>query len=214
MRAIPYGFLPEHLINSYAIINADVTHPHPKSRAASILIARGVQYLLFHKHDKELIFQKHDKESYPKNKIISYCKQFIKDIDTETYDYLEVIDSFDNHIDKFIIGEAPSTSYCKMIGEQPITSFMTGKPIVGLNSDSMRTAGTALYLVKHCNSAFEGFKRSIEIGGDVDSLAAIVVGMLAILYDIDDLPNFIFENLEDKDKLVEIGEKFNAYLKK
>lgn len=44
----------------------------------------------------------------------------------------------------------------------------------------MRTAGCALYLLKWHRDIFESFKESIRMGGDVDSLAAIVVGILGM----------------------------------
>lgn len=44
----------------------------------------------------------------------------------------------------------------------------------------MRTAGCALYLLKWHRDIFESFKESIRMGGDVDSLAAIVMGILGM----------------------------------
>jgi ADP-ribosylglycohydrolase len=42
----------------------------------------------------------------------------------------------------------------------------------------MRTAGCVLYLLKWHRDVFESLKECIRMGGDVDSLGAIVVGIL------------------------------------
>jgi ADP-ribosylglycohydrolase len=193
MRAIPIGFIEDKLIEPYAIINADVTHPHPKARAASIIVARAARYLLIEKGSTE--------------GLIEYCRSFIKDIDQETYFYLGTIDQLDSNVDQLTDGFV-SNDYQLLVGPQPITSFMDLQPIVGLNSDAMRTAGTVLYLLKHCKTSLEALKRSMLIGGDVDSLAAIVVGIMAGKAGLEDIPPYMFENLEGVEYLKKNAHSF------
>ena len=188
MRSIPFGILlQDDQINSACIINADVTHPHPKARVASILIARAAQHLLVLK--------------LPQSNLISSCRKFVLGMDPETDSYLEKVDQLPNSLDSF-------ENYCFLVGPQPIKSFMTGEMIIGLNSDAMRTAGTALHLLKFCKTPFEALRRSILVGGDVDTLASIVVGIVCGMGNEVDLPNWMFEQLEHVNELTEFADKF------
>ena len=188
MRSIPFGILlQDDQINSACIVNADVSHPHPKARVASILIARAARHLLILK--------------LPQSNLISSCRKFVLGMDLETDTYLEKIDQLGNKLDTF-------EDYCLLVGPQPITSFMTGEMIIGLNSDAMRTAGTALHLLKFCKTPFEALTRSILIGGDVDTLASIVVGIVSGIKNEVDLPNWMFEQLEHVKELTEFADKF------
>lgn len=190
MRAIPIGFVKEDKINLYASLNAMCTHPHSKAIDASILIASATRALLI--------------ENSNKNDLISNCLSYISD--KETIDKLKIADKL------------PAPSFLKekdfefLCGPQPLkkTEFIEG--LYGLPSNAMYTAISALYLIKHSNSAFEGLKNSINIGGDVDSLAAIVVGILAGKYGIDSLPEYMIQNVEGKKYIKEIAEKFTSYV--
>ena len=189
MRAIPLGYVQEELIDTYAIINADATHPHPKARAASIIVARAAQYLLLHDGNPQ--------------KIISYCKQFIRNIDCETEKLLDVIDTL----------PAPEKlkkeDYKILCGPQPIVN-MPG--INGLPSDAMLTGGCALYILKHARSTMEALRVSIYMGGDVDSLASICTGIAAGRYGIETLPPFMIEKVEGKEYLAMIAHEFEHFL--
>ena len=48
--------------------------------------------------------------------------------------------------------------------------------MIGLNSDSMRTAGCVLYILKFYKDPFDTLRMCIRIGGDVDSLGSICLG--------------------------------------
>jgi hypothetical protein len=107
----------------------------------------------------------------------------------------------------------------------------------------MRTAGCVLYLLKWHRDTFESLKESIRMGGDVDSLAAIVVGILgtphtqhtysthtthervnstrnvvAIVaggkYGLGELPEWLFEPLEDKAYLHETARRFQHFVER
>lgn len=189
MRAIPIGFVSEDLINAYAIINADVSHPHPKARAASIIVARAARFLIVEEGSHELL--------------IPYCLNHIRDIDSETYEYLCKIDKL-----------GPSLSeedFSFLVGPQPIPGFLP--PRTGLGCDAMRTAGTMLYILKHSKSAFEGFCTAIRTGGDVDSLAALVTGIMGGRYGLEDMPPFLLDGLEGRDTIKNLADQFAESLK-
>jgi len=195
MRAVPMGLLKDDLINPYALINADATHPHPKARSASILVARAAEYVMVQK-------------AYPKH-VITYCKEHVKGIDEETDQQLFLMDQLP------IPGKLEEQHYEILCGPQPLqkpVSWATG--IKGLGSDAMRTACTALYVIKHSTNTFTALKTSISIGGDVDSLASICTGILAGRYGLETLPSFMLDQLEDKEKLEQLANVFQQYVLK
>lgn len=190
MRAIPLGFLPENLIDQYAIINADATHPHPKARAASVIVARATYYTLVQKGDLK--------------NIISYCMPFIEQVDKVTAGLLAQVNQLASP------EELDEQGFELLCGPQPLA---WKRPIIGLGSDSMRTGLCVLYILKHANNAMEGFKNAIYMGGDVDSLASICLGILAGKFGLDSVPAFMLENVEGKDKLESLAGDFEEYLK-
>lgn len=198
MRAVPLGFLKEELINEYAIINADATHPHPKARAASIIVARAAEYMIVKNENPEAI---------PES-IIPYCRKHITGIDGETEESLLKVD------------QLPSLSYLNeqhyetLCGPQPIAKSKFPKGINGLPCDAMRTVGCALYVLKHSPDAMSGLKNSIYVGGggDVDTLASICTGILGGRYGIGTLPKFMVEDVEGKEELEQLAVKFEKFI--
>jgi len=191
MRAVPLGLIAEDLINVYSIINADATHPHPKARVASIIVARAAHYLL--------------REDGGSENIIGYCKSHILGLDSDTEDLLDKVDKL----------PAPDKlqeyHYSVLCGPQPIVSprFLSG--INGLPSDSMLTGGSVLYVLKYSRDAMDGLRNSIYMGGDVDSLASICTGILAGKHGLDSIPNFMIANVEGREKLEALAIKFEQY---
>ena len=194
MRAVPLGFLPTEQINALAIANADATHPHPKARAASILIARATEFLLV----------KGGKQS----ELIAYCLPHIAGIDAETEALLHQIACLPAPAD---LQEA---DYSVLCGEQPIRAPRYLPDIYGLPSDAMLTAGAALYLLMHAQDAFDALKNAVWLGGDVDTVASIACGVMAGLRGLDSLPAFLLEGLEGRAYLESVGEAFSTYLRK
>lgn len=188
MRAVPLGFLPENLIDAYAIINADATHPHPQARAASVLVARAAQYVIVQKGNLQ--------------EIILHCSHFILGLDQTTLDLLPQIDLLPPP------DELDETGFALLCGKQPLDKFN----IKGLGSDAMRTAACVLYILKYAHHTFDGFKNAIYMGGDVDSLASICTGILAGRFGLDTIPAFMKENVEGKEKIPLIAQQFIAYL--
>lgn len=188
MRAVPLGFAPVHLLDAYATINANATHPHPKARAASILVARACRYLLIEKGEPVLI--------------ISQQLPFINGIDQETSDLLQRVDRLPPPL------QLTEEDYAVICGPQPIQLPRFPEGLNGLPSDAMLTGGAVLYILKHFQNAFAGFKFAIRLGGDVDTLAGIVTGILAGRYGIGSLPEFMLREVEGFSMLRELAAAF------
>jgi len=190
MRAVPLGLLPSNLINNYAIINASATHPHPQAEAASILVARASEYMIAKEGNRNFIFD--------------YCTQFISH--PETLQYLEEIMNLPE-LDKLT-----KAGFEKLCGPQPIPHFITRK-VKGLPGTSMRTAGAALYTIKHSSNTFSALKNAIYLGGDVDSIAAVCTGILAGRYGLESLPQFMIKKVEGRERLHHLSLRLDTYLK-
>jgi ADP-ribosylglycohydrolase len=190
MRAIPIGFVEEDKINEYATVNATSTHPNPKAIDSSILIARATRAILIDKLDQY--------------ELIPHCIQYISD--PETILKLKEADKLPSP-DKL-----SEKDYSVLCGPQPLVKPEFIEGLFGLSSNAMYTSICALYLIKHTNSAFEGLKNSINIGGDVDSLASIVVGILAGKYGISDIPIYMLENVEGIDYLSQIAKELEEVI--
>ena len=187
MRAVPLGFADPKKINEYAIINADTTHPHPKARAASILVARAAEYMIV----------RHGEQAG----VIEYCKTFIDEKDT-----IRLLEEA-NHLD--IPERLDEKDYEVLCGPQPIQDL--GIELYGLPCASMRTAISSLYIIKHSQNAFTGLKQAIHLGGDVDSAAAICTGVLAGRFGLSSLPSFLLEQTEGIAKLEQLASEFERY---
>jgi ADP-ribosylglycohydrolase len=189
MRAIPIAFVPEEKIDHYATVNATSTHPHPKAIDSSILIARCAREILINKINQK--------------DIIKTCLSFAKD--EETIHYLRLADALP-HPDQL-----KENDYEILCGPQPIKRKFFMEGLYGLPSNAMFTAVSALYIVKHATSAFNGLKHSIYLGGDVDSLASIAVGILAGKFGLDTLPAYMLQNVEGVNYLKKIASDFFTY---
>ncbi len=188
MRALPFGFAGANL-ERYAIINADATHPHSKARAASIIIARATEFFLVNDGEEKDVFR--------------YCLPEIREMDRETADYLERVESLDS--------ELREQDYEVVCGPQPVPDFPVPN-MYGMNADAMRTAGATLHTLKHATDPFDALQRSINYGGDVDSLAAIAVGIMAGRHGLSSLPSFLIDKLEGREYLERVAERFERHV--
>ncbi len=189
MRAIPFGLVEEDLVNSYAAVNALSTHPNAQAVQSSQIVARAARYFLV--------------ENGTAEGLIPYCLQKIE-LDEGYQNYLQSVDElpvYDN------LGDAEFTILC---GLQPIREpyFLPG--IKGLPSDSKYTAGAVLYILKQASDAFDALKKSVYLGGDVDSLAALTTGILAGRFGLESLPAYMMEAVEGKDYLRKIAEMWDV----
>lgn len=183
-RVIPLGFLPKNKINPFAEINANASHPNQHAIIASQCIAWAAEFLLVNKGN-------------PKQ-IINYCQEKVE-LNQEFQTYFEAINQLGGY------EELSEQDFKILCGKQPISEpyFLAG--IKGLPSDAKFTTGAILYILKNSQSAFDALKKSIYLGGDVDSLASITVGIMAAKFGLDSLPNFMIKSVEGVEYLREIA---------
>lgn len=184
MRAIPFGLVEEDLVNHYAAINAMATHPNAQAVQSSQIVARTARYFLV--------------ENGAKEDLIPYCLQKIE-LDEGYQNYLQAVDELPAY------EELSDADFSLLLGPQPIQEpyFLPG--IKGLPSDSKYTAGAVLYILKQSSDAFDALKKSVYLGGDVDSLAALTTGILAGRFGIKSLPQYMIEAVEGRDYLQKIA---------
>jgi ADP-ribosylglycohydrolase len=189
MRAIPLGLISSELLDKYAIINADASNNLPKAEAGSTMVARASEYMIV-------------KEGNPKE-IIKYCIKFIKDEDS--IKYLQEVDKLPSELN--------DSEFEILCGPQPIPRFKH-REVIGMPCSAMRVGGCALYVVKHAKDTFDGLKKAIKLGGDIDTIASICTGILAGRYGLESVPKFMIEKTEGKEMLKKVAGKFTDYLNK
>lgn len=175
MRAVPLGLIKENLINKYATINAEATHPNINAIISSQCIARAAHFILVRKGD-------------PKE-VINYCLDTVE-INPEYLEFLQKVNAIPT--DRPLLDR----DFSILCGEQPIKTpyFLPG--IKGMPSDSKFTTGCVLYVLKVSKTPFEALKNSIKFGGDVDSLASVTTGILAGKMGLSSIPKYMLENVE------------------
>ncbi|HLP12275.1 MAG TPA: ADP-ribosylglycohydrolase family protein [Flavobacteriales bacterium] len=189
MRAIPLAFAGEEHIDNYARLNANCTHPNPLAVASSILIARCAEGLLL--------------KNISHDQLIQYCLRFIDEPET-----MELLRKADLLPEPAKLSEG---DYHILCGPQPVPHKLFMEGMFGLPSNAMQTAVSALYVIKHSKTTFEGLKHSINMGGDVDSLASICTGILAGKYGINSLPQYMLDNVEGRDYVKEVGQSLKLW---
>ncbi|MEO1713901.1 MAG: ADP-ribosylglycohydrolase family protein, partial [Bacteroidota bacterium] len=151
MRAVPVGLLPEEFIDAYARINAEATHPNVSAILSSQYIARSVEFLIGKRGAQ--------------GDLIRYCLEKVS-LNEEYRSYLSRVDQLGSYED------LRASDLEILCGPQPIEEpyFLPG--IKGVPSDAKYTTGSVLYLLKNSLDAMDALKKSIGLGGDVDSLAS------------------------------------------
>ena len=192
MRSIPLGLIKEQLINKYAEINAIATHPNFSAVISSQCIARSVEFIIVKQGDKE--------------KVIEHCLKSVE-LNEEYKNYLNEVNSLSDY------NSLTESEFKILCGEQPIKEpyFLPG--INGVPSDSKFTTGCVLYVLKNCTNTMDALRKSVNLGGDVDSVASICTGIMAGIDGLSSLPKFMVKNVEGKDYLEKIALKFNQKIK-
>jgi len=195
MRAVLLGLVSENLINEYAKINADATHPNINAVISSQCIARASEYLLVKKGNPELL--------------IAYCMDKIE-MNEEYKQYLTAVNELCDY------DELKEHEMKLLCGNQPIEApyFLPG--IKGVPSDSKYTTGCVLYILKQSKDAMDALRKSVNLGGDVDSVASITTGIMAGILGLKSIPQFMIENVEGKEYLEALAKQFKekVYLRK
>ncbi len=187
MRANVLGLLPENTLFEYSKINADSTHPHPEARLGSDLVAYAAYYLLNGGNPSEIFHHFATKAEFDS------IKGLLSKLDTLP-----------------ILEDISSSEFELLCGPQPIKG--AGGLIEGVPISAIHTALASVYILKYSSDAFTGLQRALQMGGDVDSLAAVTVGILAGRYGLESIPDFILDNLEGREMLDELGTRFAHYL--
>lgn len=192
MRTIPFGLLPPDKIEAYAVLNAYATHPNEIAALSSLTIARAAEFILVKQGEQ--------------SEVINYCLDTIN-LNTEYATYFSAINTI---AETDVFTEENLALIC---GKQPIEPpyFLPG--IKGLPSDSKLTASAVLVILKYAKSPFDALKKSILLGGDVDSAASITTGIMAGKHGLADLPDFMLENVEGRSYLQNIAQAFSTFLK-
>ena len=187
MRSVPIGLLDDNLINRYAEINANATHPNINAIISSQCIARCAEYLIV--------------KQGPKENLIDYCLKTVA-LNQEYKQYLNEINSLSEY------ENLTRKEFKILCGPQPIEEpyFLSG--INGVPSDSKFTTGSVLFILKNCKDAMDALKKSVNLGGDVDSIASICTGIMAGVNGLNSIPNYMIEKVEGKIYLEELANKF------
>ncbi|MBP6256147.1 ADP-ribosylglycohydrolase family protein [Patescibacteria group bacterium] len=181
MRCVPIIFAPQERHYEYAVINAISTHENIRGIESAVLVVATGDYLLRREGTRE--------------GLIPYLKEYGTWIDTKA---LEMIDALPHPL------QMSEKDYVTLLGPQPTLN----KPVMnGLPCASLRTAYAVIYVLKHAKSAFEALKFSIELGGDIDSLAAVTVGIASGLYGPESLPGFLRTQSEGLERAKLLGER-------
>lgn len=181
MRCVPIIFAPQERHYEYAVINAISTHENIRGIESAVLVVAAGDYLLRREGTRE--------------GLIPYLKEYGTWIDAKA---LDMIDALPHPL------QMTEEDYVKLLGPQP-TLY---PPVMnGLPCASLTTAYAVIYVLKHAKSAFEALKFSIELGGDIDSLAAVTVGIASGLYGHESLPEFLRTQTEGLERAAMLGER-------
>ncbi len=185
MRALPLWYIEKEQVENYACINADATHPNEMGRKASLLTVLTAWHFL--------------REDGDRSDLISFLQAYIGMIDVK-----EMLDKIDTLPPPDQLTEH---NYLFLHGPQPLPYIKWDTNIYGLPCAAMKTALNVVYVLKHSTNAFEALQHAINMGGDVDSLAAVCTGIAGGKYGLDNLPAFMLEQTEGLTRLERLGEE-------
>jgi len=217
MRCLPFAFVRSPEIRRALVVeNANATHPHPKERAACFAVVEAAVFLL--------------REGASFREVLSHvialleAQQSLAEFrEEETLEYLKAVDRLpDYHREGGAEGQLFDFDLETLCGPQPIAwiSQLVGSPVRGLDSSAMHTAGCVLYLIKWTRGSFDLLRASVSIGGDVDSVASIGLGLLGLARGLEiaesvsearvtgGIPKWVLKDLEAFEKLMRIADRF------
>lgn len=192
MRAVPLAFIPRDKVFKYAMINAHATHPGEMAEKASLLTTATAWHFL--------------RRNGVADDLLPFLVTYIGNEKIE-----EALEKIDVLPPPNMLSEE---DYLVLHGEQPLPYISWDKNIYGLPCAAMKTALNVVYVLKHSKSAFEALQHSINMGGDIDSLAAVSTGIAAGVYGLESLPSFLLEQTEGLGRMETLGtalyEKFQT----
>jgi len=104
-----------------------------------------------------------------------------------------------------------ATTFEILCGPQPILEPYFLPRIKGVPSDSKYTTGCVLYVLRHSQNAMDALRKSVHLGGDVDSVASITTAIMAGRTGLKSIPRFMLEKVEGKKYLEETGADFEQW---
>ena len=215
MRALPLAFVDPACCQELCRANSDATHPHPKARAASYLMAQAARWLIVEKGEKnrllEVALQRLKASDLHHEETASLLQQIAELPDYHSFG--QRLRRMPEHVHALLCGPQPHPDLAHVAGGQDGTSA-----VHGLGSDAMRTAGVVLYILRFQRGPRDALLTSLYIGGDVDSIAALCLGVVGgskglQLGQQGGLPWFLVEELEGVEYLVAQASRFEAWLK-
>lgn len=213
MRALPLGFVKKEECERLCKANADTTHPHPKARAASYLIAVAARWLMVEHGDQLQVLQVARSALAASSLAESETDMHLEKIEAlpDYHTYGERFSGMPNEIHSLLCGPQPCQMFKKTVGPDA--------EMHGIGSDAMRTAGVVLYLMKFHNGPRDVLMASVDFGGDVDSIAALTLAMVAGSVGLQvgqpgGVPEFLVEELEGVEYLVANARAFESWLQK
>jgi ADP-ribosylglycohydrolase len=184
MRSVPLGLIyDKNTVIECATINAQLTHNTPKGIASSVAVA-----LMSH-----IKFYENSRYEGSMDDVMSTLYSVIPKIDSESWEYFDAIANNRDFNPKLLFGEKHEDK--------------------GVPCDGMRTAGAVLYLMSRYDFQFPSsiLIDAVKLGGDTDSVASIALGIGLIHDSVDNLPDFLYNNLTNhlygRDYLLFLGNK-------
>jgi len=166
MRSLPLCFFSGDEQVALCKANANSTHPHPKACAASFIMAAGAHALIV--------------AGKPQADVINVAATALLSSalhDAATDEHLRRLEALpDYHTYGSRFSSMPSDVHELLCGPQPNPNHVPG--MIGLGSDAMRTAAVVLYILKWQSGPIDALTAAVDIGGDVDSSAALVLGVV------------------------------------
>eukprot|EP00929_Paragymnodinium_shiwhaense_P076050 TRINITY_DN3900_c0_g1_i1.p1 TRINITY_DN3900_c0_g1~~TRINITY_DN3900_c0_g1_i1.p1 ORF type:complete len:384 (+),score=112.78 TRINITY_DN3900_c0_g1_i1:95-1246(+) len=204
MRSLGLAFVSEGDRERLCKENADATHPHPKARASSFLLAFGANFL---------IMQRGQQQEVLKAASAALLAGELREALTEEHlQKLDALPDYHEFGERFC--DMPENVHELLCGLQPCP-YQEG--MHGIWSDAMRTAGVVLYILKWQRGPLDALKASVDVGGDVDSVAALVLGVIGGTSGLrfgeeGGLPWFLLEEVEGIEYLSARACKFETWL--
>lgn len=116
-----------------------------------------------------------------------------------------ICDQMAEHLKK--IDEMPTFNSELIYGSE---NFLRGVP-----TDAIRTVGAVFYIISNYKEPIDVLLESVKLGGDTDSIASMSLGITMINHSVDELPDFLFNDLNNdnsrRDKILDLGNRLTDW---
>ena len=218
MRALPLGFVESDVERErLCVANADSTHPHPRARAASLLVASACRHLVVKREPAARVLAaalgELERSGLRDEPTLAHLRALAALPDY--HEYGERLEGMPPEVHALLCGPQPCPHTLTLPVGGP-GDFAKGRRMHGIYSDAMRTAGVVLYLLSHQRGPLDVLRASVDLGGDVDSVAALCLGLVGgsqglRFGEAGGLPWALLEELEGVEYLVSSARGFEAW---